>query len=224
MNEDALARLKQAILGYDGDEAESLARAVVAAGIDPLRGIDAMTEAIREVGDGFERGDLWLPDLIGAAAAMKQGTPVLEAAIREAGLARKSLGRVVIGTVFGDIHDIGKSMVSTLLTANGFSVEDVGVNVTADELVAAVDRHRPDLLALSALMTMTSLEQSKVIAGLERRGLRRDVKVIVGGGAITQSFADEIGADGYDASAPGAVKLARRLLGIEPREVAGECP
>lgn len=220
MAEGTLAELKRAILRYDVEGAERWARQSVQEGIDPLEAIDAMTAAIREVGDGFGRGDLWLPDLIGAANAMKQSAPIIEEEIRRVGLSRSSVGSVVIGTVFGDIHDIGKNMVTTLLTANGFTVHDVGVNATSEELIAAVQRHEPDILAMSALMTMTSLEQSKTIEGLEKAGLRERVKVMVGGAAITQSFADDIGADGYDASATGAVALARRMLGADAEGVA----
>ena len=156
---DTLARLRDAILRYDGAAAEALAREAMAAGIDPLQSIAAMTDAIREVGAGFGRGELWLPDLIGAAAAMKQGAPVIEDAIRRAGMVRESLGSVVVGTVFGDIHDIGKNMVATLLMANGFEVHDVGVNQKAEALVAAVERYQPDILAMSALMTMMAARQ-----------------------------------------------------------------
>jgi methanogenic corrinoid protein MtbC1 len=222
MAEGTLAELKRAILRYDVEAAQRWARQSVQEGIDPLESIDAMTAAIREVGDGFGRGDLWLPDLIGAANAMKHSAPIIEEEIRRAGLSRPSAGSVVIGTVFGDIHDIGKNMVITLLTADGFTVHDVGVNATAEELIAAVERHEPDILAMSALMTMTSLEQSNTIEGLEKAGLRERVKVMVGGAAITQSFADDIGADGYDASATGAVTLAQRLMGTNAEDPS-EC-
>ena len=120
---------------------------------------------------------------------------------------------MVIGTVYGDIHSIGKTMVATLLQAEGFTVHDVGINVTAEQFVEAVRAHKPDVLAMSALMTMTSPEQRKVIENLKEQGLRDSVKIMVGGGAITQEFADTIGADGYDPTAPGAAKLARTLVG-----------
>ncbi|MBW2389126.1 MAG: cobalamin-dependent protein [Deltaproteobacteria bacterium] len=216
MSAEILDQLKQAILSYDAEEAERCARRVVEEKLDPLAAIAAMTAAIRSVGDGFECGDLWLPDLIGAASAMKAASPVIEDEITRAGMTRECLGSVVVGTVFGDIHDIGKNMISTLLVANGFVVHDVGVNATADQFIQAVERYQPDLLAMSSLMTMTAYEQSKVIEGLDRSGLRQGgVRVMVGGAAITESFANEIGADGYDASAPGAVNLARRLIGLE---------
>ena len=121
----------------------------------------------------------------------------------------------MIGTVYGDIHTIGKSMVSTLLTAEGFDVIDVGVNVTAEQFIDAIQKDQPDILAMSALMTMTAPEQGKVIQALQERGLRAKIKVMVGGGAITQEFADGIGADAYGATAPDAVRLAKRLVGGE---------
>ena len=220
MAEDILAELRRAILEYDNKGAERWAQRSVEEGIDPLESMEAMTAAIREVGDGFGRGDLWLPDLIGAADAMKHGAPAIEKEIRRAGLSRESLGTVLIGTVYGDIHDIGKNMVSTLLMAEGFTVHDAGVNATADQFIAAVEEYQPDILAMSALMTMTSLEQSRVIEGLEGSGLRGHLKVMVGGAAITQSFADDIGADGYDASASGAVSLAKNLLNRRDEELS----
>jgi len=210
-----LENLKQAILKYDAEASTSLARKTVEEGIDPVETIDVITEAIRQVGDGFGKGELWLPDLVGAATAMKAATPIIEEEITKAGKKRETLGTVVMGTVYGDIHDIGKNMVLTMLMADGFTVHDVGINITADEFVEAVKQHKPDILALSALMTMTSNEQMKVIEGLKREGIRDQVKVMVGGGAITQEFADDIGADGYEPSAPGAVGLARKMMGIE---------
>jgi methylmalonyl-CoA mutase cobalamin-binding domain/chain len=172
-----------------------------------------MTVAIRQIGDGFGKGELWLPDLVGAAAAMTAATPIIEEEINRVGATRESLGIVVIGTVYGDIHTIGKTMVATLLTANGFAVNDLGINVTAESFVQGVNEHKADILAMSALMTTTAPEQRKVIGALKKEGIRDTVKIMVGGGAITQEFADSIGADGYDPTAPGAVELARRLVG-----------
>jgi len=210
---EILENLKKAIAEYDTDGAASLARKAVAENIDPIKAIDTLIAAIREVGDGFGRGELWLPDLMGAAEAMQSAMPILEEETTKKGLKRESMGTIVIGTVYGDIHDIGKTMVGTLLTAAGFSVHDLGVNKTVEEFVDAVKEHKPNILAMSALLTMTAPEQRKVINTLNEQGLKDRVKVMVGGGAITQEFADEIEADGYDATAPGAVELARKLLG-----------
>jgi methylmalonyl-CoA mutase cobalamin-binding domain/chain len=213
MSAEVLEELSKAIKTYDRGEAERCARELVQGKMDPLKALDAMTEAIRQVGDGFGRGELWLPDLVGAAAAMEAATPIIEEEIKRVGATRKSLGSVVIGTVFGDIHTIGKTMVATLLTAGGFAVADLGINVTAESFVEGIRQHNADILAMSALMTTTAPEQRKVIETLRKEGLRDEVKIMVGGGAITQEFANSIGADGYDPTAPGAVTLAMRLMG-----------
>jgi len=210
---EVLENLKKAIMEYDSEGAANWARKAVEEKVDPVEALDAMTVAIRQVGNGFSRGEFWLPDLIGAADAMSAATPILEEEIKRRGTRRESLGTVVIGTVYGDIHTIGKTMVATLLTANGFQVYDVGINVTAEKFVEVIKQYEPDMLAMSALMTMTASEQKKVIETLKKEGLRDKVKIMVGGGAITQEFADSIGADGYDPTAPGAVKLARKLVG-----------
>jgi len=181
--------------------------------MDPVKATDALITAIREVGNAFGRGELWLPDLMGAAEAMQSAMPILEEEITKKGLKRESLGTVVIGTVYGDIHNIGKAMVSTLLTADGFTVHDLGINITAENFVEGIKKYNADILAMSSLMTTTAPEQRKVIETLKKESLRDRVKIMVGGGAITQQFADSIGADGYEPTAPGAVKLARRLIG-----------
>lgn len=212
---EVLENLKKAIIEYDTDGAASWASKAVAEKIDPIKATDALIAAIREVGDAFGRRELWLPDLMGAAEAMQSAMPILEEEIMNRGMTRKSLGTIVIGTVYGDIHDIGKTMVGTLLTAAGFSVHDLGVNKTIEEFVEGIKEHKANILAMSALLSMTAPEQRKVIESLKEEGLRDKVKIMVGGGAITQEFADEIGADGYDATAPGAVSLARRLIGIK---------
>ncbi len=213
MSSDILGNLKQAILDYDPDASAEWAQKAIAAGISPAEALQTMTDAIRQIGEGFSCGDMFLPDLVGAADAMTAATPVIEAEIQRTGAERQSTGTVVIGTVYGDIHTIGKTMVATLLQAEGFTVHDAGINVTAEQFVESVRTQKPDILAMSALMTMTAPEQRKVIETLQSEGLRDSVKIMVGGGAITQEFADTIGADGYDPTAPGAAKLARKLVG-----------
>lgn len=211
--DEILENLQKAITKYDREGAADWARKAVQEKIDPIKAMDIMTVAIRQIGDAFGTGELWLPDLVGAAAAMTAATPIIEEEIKRVGATRESLGTVVIGTVYGDIHTIGKTMVATLLTAGGFAVNDLGINVTAESFVAGINEYNADILAMSALMTTTAPEQRKVIEALKKEGIRDTVKVIVGGGAITQEFSDNIGADGYDPTAPGAVKLARRLVG-----------
>jgi len=194
--------LQEAILEYDTSRAKILALKSIDEGIDPLRTIDALTKTIKQVGDSFNNEELWLPDLIGAASAMQAAMPILEEQIKKSGKIRKSSGIVVIGTVFGDIHNIGKDMVATLLAADGYQVIDLGVNINAEKFISAVKEHQPDLLAMSSLMTMTALEQGKVIDVLKKENLREKMKIIVG-----------VGADGYGAAATDAVDLARELLG-----------
>jgi len=210
-----LENLKKAVIEYDHEGAASWAMKAVEQKVDPIKALNALAEAIRQVGDGFGRGELWLPELVGAADAMQGATPILEEEIKRTGAKKETIGTVVAGTVFGDIHSIGINMVTTLLTAAGFDVHMLGINVKAERFVEAVREHKPDILVMSALLTLTASEQRKVIAALKEEGMRDKVKVMVGGGAISADFAKNIGADGYDPTAPGAVKLAKRLVGAE---------
>lgn len=204
--------LKKAVLEYDAEGAARFAQQVVDEGLDPVTALDVISEAMQVVGEGYQSGELWLPDLVGAANVSQKALPILEEEIKKRGQKTKSLGTVVIGTVSGDIHTIGKSMVGVLLVAAGFRVIDVGADVPTETFVAAVRENDADILALSALLTTTAPEQGKTIEALKEAGLRNRVKIMVGGGAITQRFADNIGADGYGATAPGAVELAKSLL------------
>lgn len=214
MSAEVLRDLQKAILEYNGELAVTSAKKVIEQGIDLNKALETMTDAVRQVGDGFERGELWLPDLIGASDTMLKAMPIIEDAVSKAGGVMKGIGKVVIGTVYGDIHNIGKDMVATLLRAAGFVVEDLGINVSRDKFVDAVRRHRPDVLAMSALMTTTVTGMRDVIEGIKEADLRDKVKVIVGGAPVTEDYAQRIGADGYDPTAPGAPKLAKRLLGV----------
>lgn len=212
MQEEILNNLAKSVKEYDHEAAKSWAQKSVEAGINPLEALDALTGAIREVGDAFGAGDCYLPELVGAAEAMQNAIPVLEEQIKLRGEKRQSAGVVIAGTVAGDIHNIGKTILCTLLTADGFEVVDLGIDVPVGRFVAAVKEHQPDVVAMSALLTITAQEQKKVVQALKAEGLREQVKVIVGGGAINEQFAENIGADGYDATAPGGVKLCRQLI------------
>jgi len=207
--------LKSAVIEYDQNKATASAQTIVDEGLDPLDGLDAISEAMTFVGNGYSTGTLWLPDLVGAAGASQAAMPILEEEIRKRGQKSKSLGTVVLGTVAGDIHTIGKSMVGVLLVAQGFRVVDVGADTPASRFVKAVKDESADILALSALLTTTAPQMGKVVDALKEAGLRDNVKIMVGGGAITQDFADRIGADGYGATAPGAVELAKDLMGLQ---------
>lgn len=207
--------LKKAVIEYDADGAEFWAKRSIDGGFDPIQAVDVLSEAIREVGDGFGRGELFIPDLIGGAEAMKSAMRILEGEIERRGEKMRSSGTVVAGTVHGDIHDIGKTLVCTLLTAAGFTVHDLGVDVPAEEFVRAVREYRPDILAMSALLTTTAPELKKVIEALKEEKLMGKTKIIVGGAPINREFAKDIGADGYSPTAIGATGLVRRLLSQE---------
>jgi trimethylamine corrinoid protein len=210
---DPLEGLAKAVDEYDADAAERYARQALADGLDPVAAFEAMTAAIKSIGDEFEAGTRWLPDLIAAAGAMQAAAPVLEEALKSSGGTRSSLGTVVAGTVQGDIHSIGIEIVCTLLVAADFEVHYLGIDIPAEKFVAAVRENDADIVALSALLTVTSAEDKKVIRLLDEAGLRDRVKVMVGGGAINADFAASIGADGYEPSAPGAVELAKSFVG-----------
>jgi len=197
------------------EQAAELARRALAEGLDPLVAIEeGYARGIREVGERFARGEYFLPHLAMGAEAMKAGMAVLEPELARRQSERSTLGRVVIGTVAGDIHEIGKTLVGTMLAASGFTVTDLGVNVPTERFVVAVREHQAQIVGLSALLTTTMLAQREVIAALEAAGLRSAVKVMVGGAPVTQAWADEIGADGFAEDAVGAVRKARELLGI----------
>jgi methylmalonyl-CoA mutase cobalamin-binding domain/chain len=213
MDERVYDELRAAIMGCRNEQAIEKAREIIDRKLDLERALEVMTAAIREIGEGFGKGELFLPDLVGASQALLAAQPLIEEELKRTGAARRGLGTVVAGTVYGDIHTIGKTMVATLLMAAGFNVHDAGINVRPEEFVRAVQEHRADILCMSALMTMTAPEQKKTIEALEETGERERVRVMVGGSAITQEFADSIGADGYDPIAPGAVELAKKLMG-----------
>jgi len=212
-SKEAIDQLRKAIVIYDRELAKDSAKKLISDKVNPLKVIKAMTEAIKLIGDAYGEGKLFLPDLVGASDAMSAAMPIMEEELKKTGTERKGLGSVVLGTVFGDIHSIGKTMVGTMLTAEGFTVHDIGINISAEKFIEAVKTYRPDILAMSALLTTTASEQKKVMTILEKEGLRKKIKVMVGGGAVTREFANSIGADGYDSTAPGAAKLAKRLIG-----------
>lgn len=212
MKEEILKSLKIAMRNYKFEDAKALAIKSIEEEISPLETVKTLTESIAEIGDRFEKGELFLPDLMMAAKTMQSAIGPLEEDIKNKGLKRETLGKVVIGTVFGDMHDIGKGMVATMLNANGFEVIDLGVNVNSEKFLEAIKKHDPDVLAMSALLTTTAPEQERIIKALKDAGIRDKVKIMIGGGPITEDFAEKIGADGYEPTAPLAVKLAKKLI------------
>jgi corrinoid protein of di/trimethylamine methyltransferase len=213
MSREILDNLKKSLRAYDQGAIAGWAGKVLEAGLDPLEAINALTGVMQEIGEEFNREELFLPDLIASGATMEAAMAVLNPELIRRGQSRESLGTVVLGTVFGDIHSIGKDMVRSLLTAAGFSVQDLGIDVKAEAFIAAVKERRPHILAMSALLTTTAQEQKVVIEALQEAGLRDKVKVMVGGGGINEQFARSIGADVYGATATEAVSLAKGLMG-----------
>jgi corrinoid protein of di/trimethylamine methyltransferase len=212
MSDAILERLAQAVADGEPEEAEALARQALEQGLDPLRCIDeGLTPGIERVGELFETGEYFLPDLIIGGDAMKAALAILEPALSGA-QGRKILGRVVLGTVEGDLHEIGKTLVGTLLTANGFEVTDIGIDQPARAFVDAVVRTEATLVGASALLTTTMLHQGEVVQALKEAGLRDRVKIMVGGAPVTESWCSQIGADGYAEDAAAAIVLAKRLV------------
>jgi methanogenic corrinoid protein MtbC1 len=213
MNDAGFEELKGAVLAFDGEKAEAVARRLIEQGADPIGCADALADSLRIIGDRYSAGEAFIPELFAAAKVAKGALRIVTDEIKRQGKKVQFLGKVVIGTVCGDIHSIGKDIVATLLSTEGFEVIDLGVNVKADDFLKAVAEHKPDILALSALLTTTAMEQRNVIEGLKRAGVRDKVKVLVGGSPVNQEFADRIGADGYSATGPSGVKVARQLIG-----------
>jgi len=214
MSSDFLTRITESLV--DGDPAATVAhtRAALAAGVEPMAIIDqGLVPGMRMVGEKFSCGEYFLPNLIVSASGMKQAMQALEPELRKRQQTLASAGTVVIGTVKGDIHEIGKTLVATMLAAHGFDVHDLGVDVPTERFVAAVRDTGATLVGLSALLTTTMSVQKKVIDALAEAGLRGRVQVMVGGAPVSRAWADEIGADGYAEDAVGAVETAIRLAG-----------
>ena len=214
MSEELYKQMAQAVIDGDDDEASALAQSALEQGVDPLDAINkGYTAGMDVVGELYSTGEYFLPDLILGGEAMKAALAALEPALKASGQAREVAGVVVLGTVTGDIHEIGKSLVGSMLSANGFEVYDLGIDIEADEFVARARDYKADIVALSALLTTTMLHQRDVIEHLAEAGLRDKVKVMVGGSPVTQGWADQIGADGFAEDAAGAVGVAKRLMG-----------
>ena len=205
--------LLDAIVAGNQDAAVEATRAAVASGADPSVLINTqMIQAMSIVGRRFQEGKAFVPQLLMAGRAMKGALALLKPIMEASGEGIASAGRVVIGTVKGDLHDIGKNLVASMLEGSGFEVVNIGIDVDADTFVNAVVDNKADILCLSALLTTTMTYMQDVIAALERAGIRDKVKVMVGGAPVSQEFADEIGADGYSSNANEAVALAKRLM------------
>jgi len=210
--EAVLTKLFDAVLEGDYRGVEANVQAALDADLDPNVILnDGMIAAMREVGNRFEAGDYYVPEMLIAARAMQSGMGILKPYLQQAD--RKSRGRVVMGTVKGDLHDIGKNLVSLMLEGAGFEIIDLGVDVPAEEFVKAAMEEKPDIIGMSALLTTTMPSMKTTIDALTTAGLRNHVKVIIGGAPVTESYAHQIEADGFSPDASRAVNVAFALMG-----------
>lgn len=215
MSEEMFKAMAQSVIDGDTDKAAELAQQALAQGIPPLDAINqGFVLGVNQVGQQYGCGEMFLPDLVMAGEAMKSAVAVLEPEMQKSGTQRKMLGKVVLGTVKGDIHEIGKTLVGTMLTANGFQVFDLGTDVPTPKFIDKARETGADIVGLSALLTTTMTAQREVIEALKEAGLKDKVKVMVGGAPVTRGWAAEIGAEGYSEDAIGAVAVAKKLMGI----------
>jgi len=214
MSADLFQKMAQSIIDGDSDVSVALARQAIAAGLDPLEAIThGFVIGVNTVGEAFAKGDAFLPELVMAGEAMKAAVATLEPEMQKRGMTRTMLGKVVLATVEGDIHEIGKSLVGTMLSASGFQVYDMGVDVPTAKIIAKAKEVDADIVGLSALLTTTMVKQREVIEEMDKQGLRRTMKVMVGGAPVTRDWVQKIEADGYSEDAIGAVAIAKQLVG-----------
>ena len=215
MENELFQKMAQSVLDGDSDVAVSLAMQAIAGGIDPLEAITkGFVTGVNKVGESFACGQAFLPELVMAGEAMKAAVAALEPEMQKRGVQRTMLGKVVLATVEGDIHEIGKSLVGTMLSASGFQVYDLGVDVPAARIIAKVKEVDADIVGLSALLTTTMVKQKEVIDELDKLGLRKKVKIMVGGAPVTRDWVQKIEADGFSEDAIGAVAVAKQILGL----------
>lgn len=211
---DHLQQIKEAIINGKHEEIEGLVLAAISEGVNIDRFINvAMIAALDVVGQRFTNNEIFIPEMLAAAVSMKKGLNIIKPYLKGEEIRVK--GTIIICTVKGDIHDIGKNMVIMMLEGAGFRVHDLGVDISAQDVIKQVKKLKPNILGLSALLTTTMPEMKKIIEALESEGLRKTVKVIVGGAPVDIAFAERIGADGYGKDAAEAVQLARRLTTSE---------
>jgi corrinoid protein of di/trimethylamine methyltransferase len=211
---DYFDKVAQTVVECDKEACIRLLKEGMDKKVDPLEILEkGLSKGIKQVGDDFGAGRCFLPELIGAADVMKEGVAILDEKIKASGKARQLQGKIVIGTVKGDIHDIGKSVVAAVLQANGYDVVDLGIDVEDSKFVMAAQEQKADCVAMSSLLTLAIQNMGGVIQKLKEAGIRNKVKVIVGGAPVTQEFADGIGADAFGLDAADAVNKMKKLLG-----------
>lgn len=207
-----LNELREAVIRGDAKASQAITQQALAEGVDPLMLVNNyMIPAMDEVGRRFECSEYFVPELLISARAMKAALDLIRPLMTARG--DQPVGRVAIGTVKGDLHDIGKNLVASLLEGGGFEVIDLGVNVSPEKFIATIKEKNANIIAMSALLTTTMPSMRTTIEALKQAGVRDKVKVLIGGAPITQKYAEEIGADGYSESAVGAVALAKKAAG-----------
>lgn len=211
---EILASLVESLVEGQNEQVAQLTQKGVQEGLLPLEILNkGLIAGMEVVGRNFKEGEIYVPDVLIAARAMRAGMDILRPLLAESDV--PSTGKVILGTVQGDLHDIGKNLVGIMMEGAGFEVIDLGADVSADKFVAAVKEHRPKIVGMSALLTVTMVGMKSVLDSIESQGLRQDVIALVGGAPVTQKFADEIGADGYAHDAVSAVSKVKELLKIE---------
>jgi len=216
MSEELFKEMAQSIIDGDSDKSTELAQKSIELQMSPLETITrGFVLGVNHIGDLFGKGEAFLPELVMAGEAMKAAIAVLEPELLKLGEARETMGRVVLATVEGDIHEIGKTLVGTMLAASGFEVTDLGVDQPAEKIIGKAVEINAQIIGMSALLTTTMVRQREVIEELDKEGLRPRIKVMVGGAPITKEWAEKIKADGTSEDAVGAVQLAKKLVGKE---------
>jgi trimethylamine corrinoid protein len=214
MGKSVADELREGVLEFDEEKAAKAAQKWLESKIDPYRAIiEVLTPAIQEMGDRFEKGEAFLPELIMATDAMNAAVKVLEKEISKEKLESTRKGRIIIGTVKGDIHNIGKNIVTIMLMTAGYDVIDLGVDVEPSKFMEEAERSGAQMIMASALMTFTALNMKKIVEYLEMEGLRKKYKIVFGGGPLTEAWAKEMGADGYAPDALKTVELVKRIMG-----------
>ena len=215
MSEELMESLRAALIGAKREEGLAATQALLDAGADPVVILqDAMAAAMFTLGAMWSRGEVFLPEVVASATLFKMCNEMVEPALLAAGGTKQITGKVILCTVKGDLHDLGKNMVGAMLKTAGFEVTDLGKDTPLDKILTAVRELKPDILGMSALLTTTVPQQKVVIDALKAEGLFEQIKVMVGGAPVTQEWADEIGADGFAPDAPEAVARAKALVGV----------
>lgn len=214
MGQDPMEELRQSVINYDEEAAVKAAKRILELRMDPYKAItEGLTPAIQEMGTRFERGEAFLPELIMATDAMNAAVKILEKEITKERLESTKKGRIVLGTVKGDIHNIGKNIVAIMLGTAGYEVIDLGVDVEPSKFVEEAGKSGAQVIMASALMTFTALNMKKIAEYLQMEGVRNKYKLVFGGGPLTETWAKEMGADGYAPDALKAVELINKLMG-----------